>query len=294
MKSIFSVFTLIIISYSFSFGQNANCTIEDEIENFKNYAYGNIVGATAEYYALDVSSKLNLIQSKKIQFMEELFDEAEANGLKVDRETGYIQENALFADEKKNNKCPDREKIFTVFLTESDNKLITKDGYEITITWGTSSSDNESSYKKVNPLLLKAVKQTLNTANNLLKKNDKPLINSIAVSCTTNGKHSECSYHYDGLAIDIYQINGQNVIDSTVSFVLQDTFTTYSNSFNKSEYYIFEWVKTMQIAFEEVSFRRENLGPVLQRKWNPISQNSRCVKIAKHKGHMHFAVKDWF
>lgn len=87
--------------------------------------------------------------------------------------------------------------------------------------------------------------------------------NQLYIKATTNGGHSIKSNHYRGIAVDIAQINGSNVLALGPNNHL---------------------VVALQNAFEKAPNRRENYGPAFERKWG------QPWPVGGHENHLHFSV----
>jgi len=130
-------------------------------------------------------------------------------------------------------------------------------GKKVTVTFGTTSSDNKSAYQQVSVKLIQAVVNALNLSSAQIT------ITDIYIKATTNGAHAPTSNHYLGLAVDISRINGQYVQNLGGSNPL---------------------VQQLQIALDNVPNSRENFGPAFQHKLGTDHY------VGGHTDHIHFSV----
>ena len=144
--------------------------------------------------------------------------------------------------------------------------ITSQDGTVVTITFGTTQSDNQNANQQVAVDLVNAIQSALNDANNNLPNGEK--ITSIAIKATTNGTHHPDSNHYRGTAIDINKINGNKIL------------TLGPNN----------QVSALQNGFESYDNIRENFGPVIKHKTLPDGTvlNS---QIGGHRDHIHISVQ---
>ncbi len=132
------------------------------------------------------------------------------------------------------------------------------DNKEITVNFGTTSSDNKSADQEVAVCLVQALVEALKCAS---KDYD---ISSIYISATTNGKHSETSNHTKALAIDLSRINGVKMANM-----------------NEEKLKI---VEKIQECLEDYSGIRENFGPKMKKKLG------KDYDVSDHSDHIHFSI----
>ena len=145
--------------------------------------------------------------------------------------------------------------------------IILNDGSTLTITFGTTQSDNKNSNNEVAVDLVNSIKFTLNLANSKLENSLK--ITSIYIAATTNGTHSSTSNHPRGTAVDISRINGTKMI----------------NLGGNAQ------VKALQEAFDDYPKIRENFGPSFKHKTLPNGSVNLNWLIAGHQDHIHVSVQ---
>ena len=117
--------------------------------------------------------------------------------------------------------------------------IILNDGSTLTITFGTTQSDNKNANNDVAIDLVNIIKFAINLSNSKLENSNKTT--SIYIAATTNGTHSSTTNHTRGTEVDISRINGAKMI----------------NLGNNAQ------VKALQEAFNNYPKIRENFGPSL-------------------------------
>jgi RHS repeat-associated protein len=139
--------------------------------------------------------------------------------------------------QKKENE-PDQEKKYDKEGGENiPKKIETKDAdgnvQSVTISFIDTNSDKHTSDNKIDPKAVKGYKEGVTKANA-----NGANITSIAISATSNGKHSAKSNHYKFLAIDTGLINGvkPSASDSTTIKFQQamDNVSTINENFGPS------------------------------------------------------------
>ncbi|OAB28494.1 hypothetical protein [Flavobacterium fryxellicola] len=149
------------------------------------------------------------------------------------------------------------------------NSIILNDGSTLSITFGTTQSDNKNSNNEVAVDLVNSIIFAINLANSKLDNSNK--INSIYIAATTNGIHSSTSNHTRGTAVDISRINGIKMI----------------NLGNNIQ------VKALQDAFDDYSKIRENFGPSFKHKTLPNGSVNLNWPIGGHQDHIHVSVQSY-
>jgi hypothetical protein len=147
--------------------------------------------------------------------------------------------------------------------------IILNDGSTLTITFGTTQSDNKNSNNEVAVDLVNSIKFAINLANSKLENSNK--ITSIYIAATTNGTHSSTSNHTRGTAVDISRINGIKMI----------------NLGNNIQ------VKALQDAFDNYPSIRENFGPSFKHKTFPNGSVNLNWPIGGHQDHIHVSVQSY-
>jgi len=153
--------------------------------------------------------------------------------------------------------------------TNKDNipKTIPTNNGNVKVTFVNTKSDNKSSDNKIDVRAVDIIVNGVKTAN----KDDRKLT-SIAITATTNGKHSsENSAHYEqngARAVDIGGVNGQSV-----------------SSIGDEEP-----VTSLQEAFQANPNVSENFGPSIIEK-NGVDKSSNQALTNSHKNHIHVSAK---
>ena len=145
--------------------------------------------------------------------------------------------------------------------------IILNDGSTLTITFGTTQSDNKNANNDVAIDLVNSIKFAINLANSKLENSNK--ITSIYIAATTNGTHSSTSNHTRGTAVDISRINGAKMI----------------NLGNNAQ------VKALQEAFDNYPKIRENFGPSFKHKTLSNGSVNLNWTIGGHQDHIHISVQ---
>jgi hypothetical protein len=147
------------------------------------------------------------------------------------------------------------------------HNIILNDNTVVTVTFGSTESDNESADKPVAPDLVACVKQALNEANENLGANNK--ITSIYIKATSNGSHGPNSNHSKGTALDLSRINGNKI----------------ANLGNNIQ------VQALQQGFDSYPNIRENFGPTFKHKTYTDGSKDLEFDIAGHSDHIHVSVQ---
>ena len=197
-------------------------------------------------------------------------------------ETPELKENGIFlADSKTLVEGNDND-------FDGYSGFLQTDGGAIEVYFGTSI-DGMSANQRVLPLLKQGLIEALSNANELLLKENRPLIRSIRIQSTTNGKMSPMSNHYKGTAVDISRINGVRIYDMTEYIKLIEEGLGAPNQIIDD---LYQQVKMLQLGIERLSYRRENFGPTLKTKYYRESGKSTLnYRVAGHEGHIHFSVR---
>jgi|GEM_PF-811651 len=177
---------------------------------------------------------------------------------------GVVDFEELFIE----TPTPDDQYIYNGPKSHISNPLILENGNEIIINFGTTSSDNQNANQEISTILISALKQALQAANNNLNQNEK--IESIYIMATSNGTHGPGSNHGNGTALDISRINGVKMAVSGVT----------------------NQISELQIAFDNYIYIRENFGPYFKHKF--YSSNGTWnynYPVAGHNDHIHVSVR---
>jgi RHS repeat-associated protein len=149
-------------------------------------------------------------------------------------------------------------------LSHIPHRIQTEKGNVINTSFQNTSSDGLSSDNRVDRNLVIALILTLNNVNNNLP------IESITISATTNGQHSNNSAHYSengSRAVDISRVNNERLINIGDS----------------------EIVKSIQKEYEKLGIGAENFGPSLNTSFGRQTLNPKIINT--HKDHFHFALR---
>jgi len=148
------------------------------------------------------------------------------------------------------------------------NPILLSNGDMVSVTFGTTNSDNQNANQLVAVELINALKYALNKANNELSSSEK--ITSIHIMATSNGAHSPTSNHANGTAVDISRINGVKMVTSGVT----------------------NQIEKLQEAFDQFQYIRENFGPSFKHKYF-IESNSwnYNFNVGGHKDHIHISIR---
>ena len=186
--------------------------------------------------------------------------------------------------------------------------IITEDGDLVNLVFGTTN-DGKSANQKVSLRLKEGLTNVISLANKYLSEVHLPVIESIYIMSTTNGKHGENSNHYLGDAIDISRINDVHLIQTKKSLALLTIFEKDLKSihtkkskmkqlslggvlFEMDLLVLFERVKCLQRAIQNLANRRENFGPILKTKYYKETNNINLFHSIKgHEDHIHFSVR---
>jgi hypothetical protein len=140
--------------------------------------------------------------------------------------------------------------------------IVLNTGQKILVEFGMTADFNTADHM-VSQRLVDALIGTLNACSGSLLG-----ISSIYIKATTNGVHGPNSNHSRGLAVDISRINGIPIINFDEGAGNEQTFS-------------------LQMAFEDQPFRRENFGPNIKHKLGlPFN-------IGGHRDHIHFSVNGY-
>lgn len=180
--------------------------------------------------------------------------------------------------------------------------LVLGTGDTLKIKFGTSESDNLIAKQTVTPLLLEGLNVIFTNANRQFEIEEMPKIRSIKIMCTKNGKHSDCSNHFHGEAVDISAIDGvklvfmkyslmKNLSDSEQIKVHKDL-----KDLNLEWDLLYERILTVQMWMERYPLRRENFGPIFKTKFSSEISNATKrfdfdYEIGGHQDHIHFSVR---
>jgi hypothetical protein len=149
------------------------------------------------------------------------------------------------------------------------SSIILNDGSTLSITFGTTQSDQKNSNNEVATDLVNSIIFAINLANSKLDNSNK--IQSLYIAATTNGSHSPTSNHKRGTAVDISRINGIKMI--TLGSNIQ--------------------VKVLQEAFDNYVKIRENFGPYFKHKTYPNGSVNLNWPIGGHQDHIHVSVQSY-
>lgn len=189
--------------------------------------------------------------------------------------------------------------------------IVLDSGIEVMLEFG-ETDDGVYSDLPVSELLIKGLKEALETANAFLKSKDVPPITKLFISSTTNGVHGPNSNHYKKEAVDIAKINGRSIyntrrsqkrkeraelIASLQGKELKD-YESYGNIsienvyFDVDDIYLHDRVKALQSGIAYLKYYRENFGPVIKFKYTKGNDKTNYAHpIGKHEGHIHFSVR---
>ena len=145
--------------------------------------------------------------------------------------------------------------------------IILNDGSSVSVTFGTTSSDNQTANNLVAVDLVNSITFALNEANSNLSSSEK--ITSIYIMATTNGTHSATSNHSRGTAVDVSRINDVKIINLGAN----------------------SQVKALQNAFDDYQNIRENFGPYFKHKTFPNGIVNLNWPIGGHQDHIHVSVQ---
>ncbi len=166
---------------------------------------------------------------------------------------------------------PDDNYIYQGSKSLISNPLVLANGDQISVTFGTTKSDNLSANQNVSTDLIDGIKFAIEEANKNLSSSNK--ITSIHIHCTTNGKHSATSNHSKATAVDISRINGAKMILTGVN----------------------NQIRELQKAMDKFTFVRENFGPYFKHKFSkelPVGQRwNYNHPVSGHKDHIHFSIR---
>jgi len=222
----------------------------------KNWLFAHATEASLMVAFLD-ANRVNGVATAQAKSFSMAAIEALMNGAEVDFENAYIE-----------TSTPDDGFQYTGNTELIPNPLVLANGTEISISFGTTKSDNQNSNKLVSIDLINGLKFAIEQANNNLTPSNK--INSIYIAATTNGTHSATSNHNYGTAIDISRINGKKM-----------ALTGITNQ-----------IIEIQKSFDNFQYVRENFGPYFKHKFykeNNIWNYN--YPIGGHKDHIHFSVR---
>lgn len=212
------------------------------------------------------------------------------DNLKQDFELGYFEEYTVENNDDlsnwlngnciyKNSECKNQNKCYYNYLGTRDNitQSFKNNGFGTLVKFQ-NSRDGATSDNPVADILITTIQEAIENANNTLVNRNSPIIRSITISSTTNGKHKGCkSNHYGGTAIDINKINGIKISSRNLD-----------NSI----------VQELQLMLKEGQYTRENYGPFIVEKYfaqgdkRIIEDKSNKTSLVRsHKGHIHLAVR---
>lgn len=180
--------------------------------------------------------------------------------------------------------------------------LLLGTGDTLRIKFGTSESDNLIAKQTVTPLLLEGLNEIFTNANRQFEIQQMPKIRSIKIMCTKNGKHSDCSNHFHGEAVDISAIDGVKLIFMKYSLMKNLSDSEQVKLHNELKDLNLEWdllyerILTLQIWMERYPSRRENFGPIFKTKFSTEITNASerfdfDYEIGGHQDHIHFSVR---
>ena len=170
------------------------------------------------------------------------------------------------------------------------------------------TKDGTTSNNAVHPNLNNGIRRALMEANYRLREKGIPPITSITISATTNGNHSDKSYHYHGIALDINEINGKKLRMTKWSRSLH--FNELDDSFPISEAtkklhgddddmrFLSRRSLELQKVMAKQELLREMMGPDINKQYKRAKGGGRIWKedySAKqfgdtHHNHIHYAV----
>ena len=167
---------------------------------------------------------------------------------------------------------PDDNYVYQGTKSLIPNPLVLANGDEISITFGTTTSDDINANQEVSTDLIDGMKFAFEEANSNLPLTDK--ITSIYIMATTNGKHSSLSNHYKSTAVDISRINGRKM-----------ALTGVTNQIIK-----------VQEAFDNFQYIRENFGPYFKHKFSvedPVGSqwDYNYTRAGDHSHHIHISTR---
>ena len=178
------------------------------------------------------------------------------NGGIVDFEESYIE-----------TETPDDTYTYQGATQLIPNPIVLSNGDEVSITFGTTNSDNTNANQHVSIDVVNGIKFALEEANNNLSSGNK--ITSIYIMATTNGSHGPNSNHTNGTAIDISRINGQKMAISGLTTQITE----------------------LQNAFDNFTYIRENFGPAFKHKTLLNGTVLLNYPIGGHSAHIHISVR---
>tara|TARA_R110001583_G_scaffold147991_2_gene299977 strand:- start:6137 stop:7702 length:1566 start_codon:yes stop_codon:yes gene_type:complete len=199
---------------------------------------------------------LNYFSSEAEAFAKSAID-AMMSGDKVNFDEAFIE-----------TSTPDDSYVYQGPTQLISNPLVLDNGDQISVSFGTTDSDNINANQLVSVDLVNAIKFAIESANSNLSSSEK--IISIYIMATTNGKHSSTSNHSNGTALDISRINGDKMALSGIT----------------------NQIKELQKAFDGFIFIRENFGPYFKHKFNNANNTwNYSYPVGGHKDHIHVSVR---
>lgn len=276
----------------------------------KRYVFENLPSGK---HVLEVRSENDsIIKNLEISELEPLFIKSVNSGKTKLRDLNrdslgltedYKKHHKYLDDYKKRVESLDKIKSQNPRAEEIKNNHILIDTTiptelgEVYISFGTSQNDSLSARQEVSPKLIYGLAKVLNNANEILYGLRKPLIESIHIISTTNGKHSKSSNHFSGEALDISRINLEHIfrysnhLGHALANLLEiDELNSFKSDVNYSDALIYQ-ILAIQSGIQKFNGRRENFGPLLSTKfYRETSKNDYSYHI-RHEDHIHFSVR---